>query len=174
MAVSAKRISRPDGKGSGRLPFASTAVALLMMTIAAAAAGAMVGLQVQALVERSSSGQPEAATEIGPAEVKPASFLSDAAAIRNLPPVITNLAGPQRAWVRIEASILLAGEPSTEDDLLASRIAEDIVAFMQTVSAADIEGASGFQHLREDLNDRARVRSDGRARDLVIHTFIVE
>lgn len=175
MAASAKRFSRPDGNGRGRPSLASTAVALLMMTIAAAAAGAMFGLQVQAIVERSLSRQPEAATDIGSAEVKPAAVLSEAAAaIRNLPPVITSLSGPQRAWVRIEGSIVLAGEPSAEDDLLASRITEDIVAFMQTVSAADIEGASGFQSLREDLNDRVRVRSDGRARDLVIHTFIVE
>ena len=61
-----------------------------------------------------------------------------------------------------------------EDDQLAAKIAEDMVAFLQTVSVTEIEGASGFQHLREDLNDRVRVRSDGRVRDLVIHTFIVE
>ena len=33
---------------------------------------------------------------------------------------------------------------------------------------------SGFQHLREDLNDRVRVRSGGKVRDLVIQSMIIE
>lgn len=171
MAISAKRIGKPAADRGGKLSPAGTMVALLMVTVAAIAAGALFGLQVQVLVERSLKPSDEA-TEIEPADIKP--VLPEAAAIRNLPPVVTTLDGPQRDWVRIEASIVLAGEPSAGDDLLAAKIAEDIVAFMQTVSAADIEGASGFQHLREDLIDRARVRSDGRVRDLVVHTFIVE
>ena len=44
---------------------------------------------------------------------------------------------------------------------------EDIVAFLGP-SRSQIEGASGFQHLREDLNERVRVRSGGKVRDLVI------
>ena len=39
---------------------------------------------------------------------------------------------------------------------------------------AQIQGASGFQHLREDLNDRVRVRSGGKVRDLVIQSLIIE
>ncbi len=58
--------------------------------------------------------------------------------------------------------------------MLAATITEDIVAYLRTVSLAQIEGASGFQHLREDLNDRARVRSGGKVRELIIHTLIVE
>jgi len=146
-------------------------IALIMVTVAAAAAGGIFGLQVHALIEKSRK-QTDSTSEIASEDVKPA--FSEAADIRNLPPVITNLAGPQRAWVRIEASIALAGESSPEDDLLAAKIAEDLVAFLRTISVTDIEGASGFQHLREDLVDRVRVRSGGRARDLVIHTFIIE
>ena len=58
--------------------------------------------------------------------------------------------------------------------MLAAQIAEDIVAYLRTVSLAQIEGASGFQHLREDLNDRVRVRSGGKVRDLVIQSLVVE
>jgi hypothetical protein len=29
-------------------------------------------------------------------------------------------------------------------------------------------------HLREDLNDRARVRSGGKVRDIIVHALIVE
>ena len=37
-----------------------------------------------------------------------------------------------------------------------------------------IEGANGFQNLREDLNERARVRSGGRVREVVIQSLVVE
>ena len=42
------------------------------------------------------------------------------------------------------------------------------------MTLTQIEGASGFQHLREDLNERARIRSGGKVRDLVIQALIVE
>ena len=45
---------------------------------------------------------------------------------------------------------------------LAAAIAEDIVAYLRTVPLAQLEGPSGFLHLREDLNDRARIRSGGK------------
>lgn len=171
MAVPAKQTSRQGGDRQAQPSPLHVIIALIMVTVAAAAAGGIFGLQVHALIEKSRK-QTDSTSEIASEDVKPA--FSEAADIRNLPPVITNLAGPQRAWVRIEASIVLAGEPSPEDDLLAAKIAEDLVAFLRTISVTDIEGASGFQHLREDLVDRVRVRSGGRARDLVIHTFIIE
>ena len=51
---------------------------------------------------------------------------------------------------------------------------KDTVAYLRTLSLPLIEGASGLLHLREDLNDRARIRSGGKVRDLIIHTLIVE
>ena len=58
--------------------------------------------------------------------------------------------------------------------MLVAQIAEDIIAFLRTVTLVQIQGASGFQHLREDLNDRVRVRSGGKVRDLVIQSMIIE
>jgi flagellar FliL protein len=150
---------------------ASVVVAVIMVTLAAVASGGVFGLQLQALVEETFRHKEDAAGAEAP---KIKNGFAEAASIRALPPVITNLAGPQRVMVRIEASIVLAGEGEDEDDRLAAKIAEDMIAFLRTVSVAEIEGASGFQHLREDLNDRVRVRSDGRVRDLIVHTFVVE
>ena len=58
--------------------------------------------------------------------------------------------------------------------MLAAQITEDLVAFLRTVPLAQIQGASGFQHLREDLNDRVRVRSGGKVHELVIQALIIE
>lgn len=75
--------------------------------------------------------------------------------------------------MRLEASLVFDGNDKDANGLAAS-IAEDFIAFLRTVSLSQVQGASGFQHLREDLNDRARIRSGGKVHDLVIHTLIFE
>ncbi len=65
-------------------------------------------------------------------------------------------------------------EQTPDAGTLSAQIVEDIVAFLRTVSLSQIQGASGFQHLREDLNDRVRVRSGGKVRDLVVQSMIIE
>ena len=97
------------------------------------------------------------------------------ASLKPLAPIVTNLASPERTWIRLEAldRHRTASRPRTTS-ALSAQIAEDIVAFLRTVSLAQIEGASGFQHLREDLNDRVRVRSGGKVRDLVVQSLVVE
>jgi flagellar FliL protein len=65
-------------------------------------------------------------------------------------------------------------EQTPDAGTLSAQIVEDIVAFLRTVSLTQIQGASGFQHLREDLNDRVRVRSGGKVRDLVVQSMIIE
>ncbi len=170
MAVARQTTGQPAFRQAGRTSPAGSAVAVLVVSVAAAAAGWGFGLPRQAVIEDARRNGD--AGEVAP--TKAAAGLAGPAVIRTLPPIVTGLDGPQRAWVRIEASIVLDGAREGDDGLLAALIAQDIVAFLQTVSLADIEGARGFQHLREDLGERARVRSGGRVRDLVIHTFVVE
>ena len=94
--------------------------------------------------------------------------------VKPLEPIVASLSSPERTWVRLEASLVMEGDQSPEAKLLAAQIGEDIVAFLRTVPLSQIQGASGFQHLREDLNDRVRVRSGGKVRDLLIETLIIE
>ena len=56
----------------------------------------------------------------------------------------------------------------------AELISEDILAYLRTVTLSQIEGPSGMQHLREDLVERARIRSEGRVKELVIQTLVVQ
>ena len=93
--------------------------------------------------------------------------------LRTLAPIVTNLAHPDKTWIRIEA-LLVMDEQTPDAGTLSAQIVEDIVAFLRTVSLSQIQGASGFQHLREDLNDRVRVRSGGKVRDLVVQSMIIE
>lgn len=88
-----------------------------------------------------------------------------------LPNMVTNLASPEKVWIRIEASAMIESE---EPEKLAAQLAEDIVAYLRTMSLDQVQGASGYSYMKEDLDERARLRGQGKVRDLVLQSFIVE
>ena len=45
---------------------------------------------------------------------------------------------------------------------------------IRTVKMHEIEGASGFRHLKEDLEERAAIRSDGHVKQVLIRTLLFE
>lgn len=128
----------------------------------------MFGLQVLSKV-----GKPPPASKVETKAGESAKGrFSEKVTMHALSPIITNIASPERTWIRLEASIVIDGEGDAKG--LAATITEDTVAYLRTLSLPLIEGASGLLHLREDLNDRARIRSGGKIKDIIIHTLIVE
>ncbi|MEH0071235.1 flagellar basal body-associated FliL family protein [Pannonibacter sp. Pt2-lr] len=87
---------------------------------------------------------------------------------------MTNLAAPREAWVRLQASVVIDQEGIDDVIVLLGYIEEDVLAYMRTVTLAQIEGAAGLQHLREDLNERARARSGGKVRELILESLVVQ
>jgi flagellar FliL protein len=104
----------------------------------------------------------------------PAHVLVENANVRDLPPIITNLDQTSDTWVRLQAAIVFDPASIEKPDVLVTEIASDILGFMQTLTVSQLSGSSGLQHLREDLNDRALVRSDGRIQELVIESLVVQ
>jgi flagellar protein FliL len=141
--------------------------AMLILTGFATGAGGLLGVEVVAKLAPHSKSEGST----GPAFK---GRYGENATLKTLPPIVTNLANPSTTWVRLEASIVLERATEGEANALLAGVAEDFVAFLRTVSLQQIEGPSGFQNLREDLSDRLRVRTGGKARDLVIQGFIVE
>jgi flagellar FliL protein len=92
--------------------------------------------------------------------------------VLNLGTITTNLAAPSDTWLRLELSVVL--DQPTEDPLLAQAIQQDLLAFMRTVKLHQIEGASGFQHLKSDLLERASIRSDGHVKAVLVRTMLFE
>ena len=43
-----------------------------------------------------------------------------------------------------------------------------------TLTLDQVQGASGYHYMKEDLDERARLRGQGKVRDLVLQSFIVE
>lgn len=105
-----------------------------------------------------------------------AADLSAASATKliDLPPIVTNLADPPNAWVRLQTAIVVDTKSDVKPEVLAAEISDDLLGFMKTESLAQIGGASGLQHLREDLTERAVIRSQGHVRELIIQTLVVQ
>lgn len=143
------------------------ALAMLVLTGVPAAAGAFFGVRAVSIVRKAQAAKkhdppPAARAYLGTLTVK------------ELPSIVTNLARPKHAMIRLQAAILFKAKAVANPDVLANQIAGDTMAFLSTVTASQIEGASGLAHLRDDLNDRARIRSQGRVREMIIETLVVQ
>jgi len=85
--------------------------------------------------------------------------------------ITTNIASPRDVWVRMEVSIVL-DEPQDPD--LPGIIQQDLLSYLRTIKMHEVEGASGFRHLRENLEDRAAIRSNGHVKQVLIRTLLFE
>ena len=88
-----------------------------------------------------------------------------------LAPITTNLASPSDTWIRLEASVLYDAPQPPET---TEQIHQDLLAFVRTLKMHQIEGASGYQHLKADLDERAALRSGGHAKQVLIRTMLLE
>ena len=149
------------------LTFRGWLMTVVVCTIIAIGVGAGLGLKLVGQIK--TAEQKQAAPLTGPAP----KYGADTNLI-DLPPVITNLANPPSAWVRLQASIVYDKKAVPKPQLLAAKVAEDVLAYMKTVTLAQISGASGLEHLREDLNERASIRSDSHIRELIIQSVVVQ
>jgi flagellar protein FliL len=94
--------------------------------------------------------------------------------IFDLQPIVTNLGAPQDTWVRLEGSILFDPKAVPHPEAIAGKIGEDALAYLRTATLKQLEGSVGLEAMRDDLNERASVRSDGKVREFVIRTLVVQ
>jgi flagellar FliL protein len=99
-------------------------------------------------------------------------FPNDALEVQ-VPAVIVQLKGEPKTNVRLDFSII-AAHGTTESGALKSEIREDVIGYLEGLSIADIEGVRGFQNLREQLDDRAKIRGRGAVLGLLIGGLILE
>jgi flagellar FliL protein len=92
-------------------------------------------------------------------------------ALVQLAPITTNLAAPADIWIRLEASVVYDAPQPSE---MTESIQQDLLAMVRTLKMHQIEGASGYQHLKADLEERAAIRSGGHAKQILIRTLLLE
>ncbi len=91
-----------------------------------------------------------------------------------LPPVVAALAAPEGVWLRIDASMVVESVEEKDLETLKRAVAGDMVAFVATLSLPQVQGALGLQHLREDLEERVVLRSQGKARSLAFNGLVIQ
>ena len=95
------------------------------------------------------------------------------AEVKTLPTIVVNLREPANAVVRLDAVVVI--EPDTpEAAAIAAKVGDDLVAYVKTVSASELEGPTGFQYFREDLRKRAVQVGGGKVKELYLQSFVVQ
>lgn len=96
---------------------------------------------------------------------------TEANGVVQLDAITTNLAYPTENWIRLEVALLFKGAP---DVAMAEEIHQDIAAYMKTVSLQQIQGPRGFQYLKDDIEERVDLRSEGRVTNVIFRTFVIQ
>lgn len=145
-------------------------VPILVLTLAAAGGGALIGRQIVVATKAVGEKAPPGPDGTGK---KVADVLPSTRMMKELTPVVTNLAAPEGSWIRLQTAIVYDKTDAPGMDVLSGRLNEDILAYVRTLTLEQIQGASGLESLRDDLNERAQLRSDGKVRELLIEMLVV-
>lgn len=143
---------------------------ILIVTLLAAGGGGGLGFYLSDFLKNEEPPKKAAqAAKKDEAKANPAA----GARLFEMAPIIANLAEPKTSWIRVEASLLIDKEVE-EVQALIGKIAEDITGYLKSTTLAQFEGGAGFQNLREDLNERARLRGGKDVKEVIIHGVVVE
>lgn len=174
----------PEGEPKKKSGLIITIAVILVLTIVGGAGGWFLGktlaakvappaeTAVEAPVEHGAA--PEGGAKHGEAEKPgdgPPKISTEANNVIAIEPITTNLFYPSDSVIRIELALLFKGAP---DVALAETIHQDVMEYLKTVSLQDIQGSSGFKNLKEDIQERVDLRSEGRVSQVMFRTFVIE
>lgn len=150
--------------------------AIAVLTLVAGAGGWLIGSliapKIAAVEEANKAAEAEkSAGAEGKAEDGLPRIDAEANGIVQLEPITTNLAYPSESWIRLEVALLFNG---ATDVKIAEDVHQDILAYLRTVSLQQIEGPRGFQYLKDDIQERVDLRSEGRVSKVMFRTFVIE
>ncbi len=125
-----------------------------------------------AVPDGSGPSVPSVGESVEPQAPSAGRFPNDALEVE-IPSVIAELETEPKMRVRLDVSIIVAhGTPETTT--LKGEVKEDVIAYLKGLTPADIQGVRGFQNLREQLDDRARIRGRGAILGLLIGGLLLE
>jgi flagellar FliL protein len=148
-----------------------TLVGIAVLTLLGAGGGWALGKMVAPEIKGAAEAEARTAEDQKAAENGLPRISTEANNIVQLEPITSNLAYPSENWIRLEVALLFNGPPDVK---VAEDIHQDILAYIRTVSLQQIEGPRGFQYLRDDIQERVDLRSQGRVSKVMFRTFVIE
>lgn len=138
--------------------------------------GSMISPKIKAVEDANKAAEAEKAAKAGEhgggkEEEGLPHIATEANGIVQLEPITTNLAYPSENWIRLEVALMFNGAPDVK---IAEDVHQDILAYLRTVSLQQIEGPRGFQYLKDDIQERVDLRSEGRVSKVMFRTFVIE
>lgn len=94
--------------------------------------------------------------------------------VRELTPIVTNLAEPGNNWIRLQSAIVFNPDELPHPDKMIAELTSDITGYLRTLSLSNLEGADGLRRLQEELSERASIRSEGKIREYIVETMVVQ
>lgn len=158
------------GKAEKKEGAKSLVLTLGLLTLLSAVIGGGFGLSIVSSIQKRIEEKFKAVPQ---KSETPSPYIGDIA-IKRLSPIVTNLMGSESDWIRLEASIVYKAGQELNADVMAAQTRQDVLAYLRTVSLAQIQGPSGLLHVREDLNERVKLRSNGQIQELVLETLVVQ
>ncbi len=142
-------------------------IPVVVLTILAVGAGFMIGTTIVAA--------HKAAAAAAPAAPATAALPPPSTVLKELAPIVTNLASPDNAsWIRLQAAVVYDKTDAPQIEVLAAKIGDDVLTVLRTMTLDQLQGGSGLELLREDLNERAAIRSDGHIKELIIEMLVIQ
>jgi flagellar FliL protein len=149
-----------------------TIVAVAVLTVVAGGGGWFLGTLLSPIVNVPKKPTPPPAAEnAGKKDEGLPMLTAEETGVVQLEPILTNLAYPSTSWVRLEVALLFKDKPEPK---VAEAIHQDIVLYLRTVTLQQIEGPRGFQYLKDDLQERADLISEGKISKILFRTFVIQ
>ena len=167
-----------EGEGKKKSGMMALVIPLVVLTAVGGGGGWVIGNMLAPQVKQAEDAAKaaEAAAAGGEGEAKKEEeglppISTEANGVVALEPITTNLAYPSENWIRLEVALMFNGPPDVK---IAEDVHQDIMAYLRTVSLQQVEGPRGFQYLKDDLQERVDLRSEGRVSKVMFRTLVIE
>ncbi|OKL43096.1 flagellar basal body-associated FliL family protein [Pseudovibrio exalbescens] len=148
-----------------------TVIAFVVVTLVALGSGYILGDKLVTTVHDTLLAEREVEQEgiVNPIYAEESQILS-------LNPIVTNLLSSSENWIRIEASLVIetARLGDMDRDVLAKEIEQDLLVYARTLGPRQLEGSRGLLRLKDDLNERARMRGGDAVHELVLESVVIQ
>ena len=167
-----------EGEGKKKSGMMALVIPLVVLTAVGGGGGWVIGNMLAPQVKQAEDAAKaaEEAAAGGEGEAKKEEeglppISTEANGVVALEPITTNLAYPSENWIRLEVALMFNGAPDVK---IAEDVHQDIMAYLRTVSLQQVEGPRGFQYLKDDLQERVDLRSEGRVSKVMFRTLVIE